>query len=252
MGNNESHEDFFRQYSFLLKKLYKKLKPGRLMCCHTKDLGVYKNSSGYTGTYPFTLHHTFAVLQEGFKQHGPPITIWTDPVLEMQRTKTQRLLYKTITSDSTYSATGMPEYITIFRKWEGNEGDWVPVTNLTKQNFPLDVWQKWASPVWFDIKRTDVLNNKEGTAQGDEKHIAPLQLEVIHRLVNMYSNEGEKVFTPFLGIGSEPFVAIRNNRYGIGIELKDSYFEVAVKNCKKAVGKKSQITMFEELPKEAV
>jgi DNA modification methylase len=162
----------------------------------------------------------------------------------MQRTKTQRLLYKTVTSDSTFTGIGMAEYVTIFRKWEGDQENWKPVTNLTKQNFPLDTWQKWASPVWMDIRRTDVLNGQEGTAQGDEKHIAPLQLEVIHRLVNLYSNKGEVVFTPFLGIGSEAYQAIKDGRNAIGCELKDSYFEVAVKNCNKALANKSQISLF--------
>ena len=244
MGNNENHEEFFKQYSYLLKDLYRILKPGRLMCCHTKDLGVYKNSSGYTGMYDFTGEHTKAVLNEQFKLHSK-ITIWCDPVLEMQRTKTQRLLYKTVTSDSTYSGIGMAEYITIFRKWDGVEAEWEPVKNLTKQNFPLSTWQRWASPVWMDIKRTDVLNGKEGTALGDEKHIAPLQLEVIHRLVNLYSNEGEVVFTPFLGIGSEIYKAVQNGRKGIGIELKDSYFETACKNITNAMSKKLQLSLFE-------
>lgn len=244
MGNNENHDEFFRQYSYLLKDLYRILKPGRLMCCHTKDLGVYKNSSGYTGMYDFTGEHTKAVLNEEFKLHSK-ITIWTDPVLEMQRTKTQRLLYKTVTSDSTFTGIGMAEYITIFRKWDGDQEQWEPVTNLNKKNFPLDTWQKWASPVWMDIKRTDVLNNKEGTDMGDEKHIAPLQLEVIHRLVNLYSNEGEVIFTPFLGIGSEIYKSVQNNRKGIGIELKDSYFETACKNVSKAMNEKLQLSIFE-------
>lgn len=244
MGNNESHESFFKQYSFLLKELYRILKPGRLMCVHTKDLGVYKNSAGYTGMYDFTGEHTRHVLESGFKLHSK-ITIYTDPVLEMQRTKTQRLLYKQVTTDSSKTGIGMAEYITIFKKWEGNEEDWEPITNLNKQNFPLETWQKWASPVWMDIKRTDVLNNSEGTAQGDEKHICPLQLEVIHRLVNLWSNEGEVVFTPFLGIGSEVYVAVKNNRRGIGCELKDSYFDTAVKNIKKAEYMANIPTLFD-------
>lgn len=244
MGNCENHDEFFFQYKFLLNKLYAKLKPGRLMCCHTKDLGVYKNSSGYTGMYDFTGEHTRSVLECGFKLHSK-ITIWTDPVLEMQRTKTQRLLYKTVTSDSSYTGIGMAEYITIFRKWDGDEAAWEPVKNLNKQNFPLDTWQRWASPVWMDIKRTDVLNSHEGTDLGDEKHIAPLQLEVIHRLVNLWSNAGETVFTPFLGIGSEAYMSIKNNRKAIGIELKDSYYYTAVKNCKNAAASKKQISLFE-------
>jgi DNA modification methylase len=264
MGNNESHADFFKQYEFLLKELYRILKPGRLMACHTKDLGVYKNSSGYTGMYDFTGEHNESVLnmipnewandttrknhketeKAGFKFHSK-ITIWCDPVLEMQRTKTQRLLYKTVTSDSTKTGIGMAEYVTIFKKWDGtDEENWEAVTNLNKQNFPLDTWQKWASPVWMDIKRTDVLNGHEGTEMGDEKHIAPLQLEVIHRIVNLWSNEGEVVFTPFLGIGSEAYMAVKNNRKAIGCELKDSYFDVAVKNVKKAELLKTQVTLF--------
>ena len=244
MGNNESHSDFFKQYSYLLKDLYRILKPGRLMCCHTKDLGVYKNSSGYTGMYDFTGEHTRHVQEAEFKLHSK-ITIWTDPVLEMQRTKTQRLLYKQVTSDSSKTGIGMAEYITIFKKWDGsNEEEWVPVTNLNRQNFSLDTWQKWASPVWMDIKRTDVLNNKEGTDMGDEKHIAPLQLEVIHRLVNLWSNAGETVFTPFLGIGSEAYVSVRNGRNAIGIELKDSYFETACKNVNSVELSKNQLQLF--------
>jgi DNA modification methylase len=239
MGNNESHEEFFKQYAFLLRDMYRILKPGRIMACHTKDLAVYKNSSGYSGLWDFTGTHHKEVEKAGFKYHSK-VTIWTDPVLEMQRTKTQRLLYKQVTQDSTYSGVGLPEYVTLFRKWEGNEEDWNPVTNITKKNFPLDTWQKWASPVWFDILRTDVLNNREGTAQGDEKHIAPLQLEVINRIVNLWSNKGEIVFTPFLGIGSEAYVSIKNDRKAIGIELKDSYFDVSCKNVRNAVEQKTQ------------
>lgn len=286
MGNNESHEAFFKQYAFQLKHNYRILQDGGIMVCHTKNLGVYKNSSGYTGMYDFTGEHTRAVLEAGFKLHCI-ITIWTDPVLEMQRTKTQRLLYKTVTSDSSYTGVGMPEFLYVFRKWEGDEKDWSPVTNLTKQNFPLDMWQEWASPVyrqnlmnyeksdlvsallqlkaenfrlkydcniglpdhwyddvWFDIKRTDVLNGKEGTDQGDEKHIAPLQLEVIHRCVNLWSNEGDKIFTCFGGIGSEPYKSVLDGRKAIAIELKDSYFDVMCRNVLKAENAIMQQSLF--------
>lgn len=139
----------------------------------------------------------------------------------------------------------MAEYITIFKKWEGDEADWEPIQNLNKENFPLETWQRWASPVWMDIKRTDVLTASEGTAMGDEKHICPLQLEVINRLVNLWSNEGEVVFTPFLGIGSEIYEAVKNNRRGIGCELKDSYFDVAVQNIKKIEASAQQKTLFD-------
>lgn len=265
MGNNDSHDEFFKQYHFLLEDLYRILKPGRLMVCHTKDLAVYKNSSGYSGLYDFTGDHHRAVEKVGFKYHSK-VNIWTDPVLEMQRTKTQRLLYKQLRKDSSATGVGLPEYCTIFRKWEGDEENWTPINNKTTDNFPLDTWQQWASPVWnvensdiehlneikedykvqswFDIKRTDVLNNHEGTDIGDEKHIAPLQLSVIKKCVQMWSNPGETVFTPFLGIGSEVYKSIELGRFGIGIELKDKYFETAVKNCNKVTLKKSQLELF--------
>lgn len=262
MGNNENHEEFFKQYHFLLQDLYRILKPGRLMVCHTKDLAVYKNSSGYTGLYDFTGEHHRAVENVGFKYHSK-INIWTDPVLEMQRTKTQRLLYKQLRKDSSYTGVGLPEYCTVFRKWEGNEEDWKPINNKNQNNFPLDIWQQWASPIWnveksdiehleetmkeyrvnswFDIKRTDVLNNSEGTDLGDEKHIAPLQLSVIRKSVQMWSNPGETVFTPFLGIGSEVYESVKLGRFGIGIELKDKYFETAIKNVNKVLEKRNQL-----------
>lgn len=265
MGNNENHAEFFKQYHYLLQDLYRILKPGRLMVCHTKDLAVYKNSSGYTGLYDFTGEHHRAVEGVGFKYHSK-VNIWTDPVLEMQRTKTQRLLYKQLRKDSSYTGVGLPEYCTIFRKWEGDESQWTPINNKNAENFPLDVWQQWASPTWnvekedlehlqevmkdysvatwMDIKRTDVLNNSEGTDLGDEKHIAPLQLSVIRRSVQMWSNPGETVFTPFLGIGSEVYESVKLGRFGIGIELKDKYFETAVKNVNKAVEKQNQLALF--------
>lgn len=258
LGNCENDEVFWTQYGFIVKECYRVLKPGRMMVCHTKDLGVYKNSSGYTGMDNFTDEHTLFIENIistktspiGFKLHSK-CTIWTDPVLEMQRTKTQRLLYKTLTSNSALTGLGMAEYLRIFKKWDGSEqSNWEPVTHIKKSNFPLSLWQKWASPVWMDIKRTDVLNGKEGTDQGDEKHIAPLQLEVNHRIINLWSNPGETVLTPFLGIGSEPYVAINNGRYAIGCELKDSYFDTAVKNCNKAIGSKAQGSLFDAMGME--
>jgi DNA modification methylase len=226
------------------------------------------------------------VENAGFKLHCI-ITIWTDPVLEMQRTKTQRLLYKTLTSDSSHTGVGMPEFLYVFKKWDGLQEDWTPINHITKKNFPLDQWQEYASPVyrenlmtyekedliqsilyqkaeifklryncneglpaswyddvWFDIRRTDVLNGKEGTAMGDEKHIAPLQLTVIRRCIQLWSNPGDWVKTSFGGIGSEPFVALQEGRKAIAIELKDSYFETMVKNCNSVLESKKQISLF--------
>jgi DNA modification methylase len=244
MGNCESDSQFFEQTKFLLSELYRIMKPGRLVCVHTKDIARYKNSSGYSGMWDFTGDYHRAMEAAGFKYHSK-VTIWIDPVLEMQRTKTQRLLYKQLTSDSSYTGIGMPEYITIFRKWEGNEDDWTPITNKTRENFPLDTWQKWASPIWMDISRTNVLNNYRGARdEKDEKHICPLQLDAIERCVGLWSNIGETVFTPFMGIGSEVFQAVKMGRKGVGIELKESYFDIAKRNCASAVEEKNQLTLF--------
>jgi DNA modification methylase len=286
MGNNENNEEFFKQNAFLLTQLFHKMKPGGLVAVHSKDLAVYKGSSGYTGLYDFTGDYHRAMETAGFKYHSK-ITIWTDPVLEMQRTKTQRLLYKQLRKDSRYSGVGLPEYITLFKKWDGidNFENYEPVNNKTFENFPLDTWQEWASPVWgarigkqnlielikhyyeangvnlndeskwdltpdwftgswFDIKRTDVLNSKEGTDLGDEKHIAPLQLTVIQRCLQMWTNPGNVVFTPFMGIGSEVYKSVELGRYGVGIELKDSYFEAATKNINNIISKKNELTLF--------
>lgn len=289
LGNCIDDEQFFTQYRLIVEKLFRKIKPGRLVAVHTKDLAVYKSMEGYTGLNDFTGENTKLFEECGFKYHSK-ITIWTDPVLEMQRTKTQRLLYKQVRQDSTLSGVGLPEYLTIFRKWDNIDADQhIPVNNKTFDNFSLDTWQEWASPVyrenllnyekkdlvsailqmkaenfmlrygcnpdlptdwysdvWFDIRRTDVLNGQEGTAQGDEKHICPLQLEVIKRAILMWTNPGEVVFTPFLGIGSEPYEAVLLDRIGKGIELKDSYFDTAVRNGQKAEIEVSQ-SIFTEL-----
>ena len=246
MGNCVSDEEFFEQQRYLLKELYRITKQGRLVCVHTKDLARYKNSSGYSGMWDFTGAYHRAMEEAGFRYHSK-VTIWIDPVLEMQRTKTQRLLYKQVTSDSTYSGIGMAEYITIFRKWEGDESEWNPVTNLNKQNFSIDTWQKWASPVWMDIKRTNVLNGYQGASEEkDEKHICPLQLDIIERCIALWSNKGETVFTPFMGIGSEVYQAVKMERKGIGFELKESYFDLAKANLKAVVSEKNQLSLFDE------
>ena len=244
MGNCVSDEEFFAQTDYLLGELYRIMKPGRLVCVHTKDIARYKNSSGYSGMYDFTGDYHRAMEKAGFKYHSK-VTIWIDPVLEMQRTKTQRLLYKQLTTDSSYTGIGMPEYVTIFRKWDGNEDEWEPITNKTRENFPLDTWQKWASPIWMDISRTNVLNNYRGARESkDEKHICPLQLDVIERCIGLWSNKGDTVFTPFMGIGSEVFQAVKMGRRGVGIELKESYFDLAKRNLESVILEKAQTSLF--------
>ena len=244
LGNCDSDEEFFQNYRFLLQKLFKKIRPGRLVAVHTKDLPMYKSRHGATGYRDFTGENLKLMEDVGFVYHSK-ITIWTDPVLERARTNCQRLLYKQVQSDASLSGVGTPDYLTIFRKWENIDSDlYRPVDWKNRENFPLDTWQKWASPVWFDIMRVDVLNSRIAKDSDDEKHLSPLQLGIIERAIAMWTNENETVFTPFAGIGSAIYQAVKMNRKGIGIELKDAYFNQACKNIEQAVQEKKQLTLF--------
>lgn len=248
MGNCADSEEFFEQFDFLIPELYRTLRTGRLCCVHCKDLVQYKNRDGMAGIYDFSGDIIRHFEKFGFKYHSR-VTIWKDPVIEMQRTKAHGLLWKQLRKDSTYSRMGMPDYILIFRKWGEDE---LPVTH-SKEEYPVEHWQKvaspaWeyeASPVWWDIQQTNVLNGKIARSEKDEKHICPLQLDVIERLVEIYSNPGEVVFTPFLGIGSEAYQSLKMGRKAIGFELKPEYFLQAVENCKEAADD-SQLSFFEE------
>jgi DNA modification methylase len=174
--------------------------------------------------------------EAGFIYHSR-ITIWKNPVTEMQRTKALGLLHKQLKKDSTMSRVGIPDYVLVFRK-DGDRED--PVNCMIN----VDTWQKWASPVWMDIDYGDTLNAAAGRDDKDEKHICPLQLPTIERLIGLYTNEGDTVFTPFMGIGSEVYQAVKMNRKGVGIELKKSYFDEAVKNVKSVSESKKQTVLF--------
>lgn len=249
MGNCKNSEEFFEQFDYLIPELYRTLKSGRICAVHCKDLVKYKNRDGMAGIYDFSGDIIKHFEKFGFQYHSR-ITIWKDPVIEMQRTKAHGLLWKQLRADSTYSRVGMPDYILLFRKWGEKEND-TPVTH-TMEDFPVRQWQQFASPaweyesspVWWDIQQTNVLNTRQARDDKDEKHICPLQLDVIERLIELYSNKGDIVFTPFLGIGSECFVSLKMQRKAIGIELKESYFNIAVENCK-SVQDDAQTSLFE-------
>ena len=172
----------------------------------------------------------------GFIYHSR-VTIWKDPVVEMQRTKALGLLHKQVKKDDAMSRVGIPDYLMVFRKPGEHE-------NPVRCNIPVDLWQKYASPVWNDIDYGKTLNGREGRDEKDEKHIAPLQLQTIERAIHLWSNEGDKVLTPFMGIGSEVYQALKMKRKGIGFELKTSYFNLAKKNLESAILKRSQSTLF--------
>lgn len=251
MGNCRDSDEFFEQMDYLTPELYRIMQPGRLIAVHCKQLARYKGKDGASGWYDFRGDIIRHYEKHGFQYHSE-VVIWTDPVLEMQKTKTQRLLYCQLQRDASLTGIGMPEYLCLFRKWGGDETLHEPVRHYkTEKDAPdetqvidLPMWQKYASPVWFDIKRTDVLNAQIAKNDKDEKHIAPLQKEVIRRAVKLWSNPGDIVFSPFGGIGSEPYIALEQKRRAIAIELKPEYYRQMVINCESIVNA-GQVTMFD-------
>ncbi len=241
MGNCKNHEEFFKQFDYLIPELLRITVPGRLCAVHCKNLVKYKGRDGRSGIYDFRGDIIRHFEKFGWQYHSE-VCIWTNPVLEMQKTKSQGLLYKQLKKDSSYSRQGMPEYLVIFRKWTEDYNDAEPVTH-TPEDFELPKWQEYASPVWMDIQRTNVLNGRGARSEEDEKHICPLQLDVIERAVELWTNKGDIVFTPFLGIGSEAYQALKMNRRAVGIELKESYFDMAVQNCKNAIDAAAQVSL---------
>ena len=239
MGNSKDYQEFFIAFKFLIKELYRVMWCGRNVAVHCMDLPIQKGKEGYIGLRDFSGMILEAFQEVGFIYHSR-VTIWKNPVTEMQRTKALGLLHKQVKKDASMSRVGIPDYLMIFRK-DGNHDH--PV----KCNISVDTWQKYASPVWMDIDYSNTLNAAQGRDEKDEKHICPLQLNTIERAITLWSNEGDTVLTPFLGIGSEVYQSIKMNRFGIGFELKESYFCEAVKNCKSAEMEKNQLTIFDAI-----
>jgi DNA modification methylase len=237
MGNSKDYNEFLTQFNFLIKELYRVIKQGRNVAVHCMDLPIQKGKEGFIGLRDFSGLILKAFESAGFIYHSR-VTIWKDPVVEMQRTKALGLLHKQVKKDSTMSRVGIPDYLLIFRK----DGD---RTDPVKCTINVDTWQKYASPVWMDIDYGDTLQGyRNGRDENDEKHICPLQLPTIEKAIHLYSNENDTVLTPFMGIGSEVFQAVKMNRKGIGFELKESYFDQAKKNLAAIVETKKQTTLF--------
>lgn len=220
MGNSKGDDEFYTHFIFLAKELYRVTMPGRLLSFHCMDLPLMKERDGVIGLkdFPALIRQIFEDC--GFIYHSK-VTIWKNPVTEMQRTKALGLLHKQIKKDSTMSRQGIPDYIVTMRK----PGENPERVTHTDESFPVDVWQNYASPVWMDIKQSNTLQRKSARSEKDERHICPLQLDVIQRCIELWTNEGDIVLDPFAGIGSSPYVALTLNRRGIGFELKQSYFE---------------------------
>jgi len=238
MGNSKDYNEFLTQFGFLIKELYRVMMQGRNVAVHCMDLPIQKGKEGYIGLRDFSGMILQAFQDAGFI-YASRITIWKDPVVEMQRTKALGLLHKQIKKDSTMSRVGIPDYVMVFRK-DGERNN--PVTNT---ELSVDLWQKYASPVWMDIDYGNTLQGyRNGRDENDEKHICPLQLDTIQRLIHLYSNKNDIVFTPFMGIGSEVYQALKMGRNAIGFELKESYFDLAKKNIESVILSQTQSSLF--------
>jgi len=259
MGNCKDDDDFIQHFKFLVHEIHRILIPGRIVAVHCKNLVDYRNTSGRSGLRDFRGAIIKLFEECNFKYHSE-VTIWKDPVIEMQRTKSQGLLHRQVTdTDASLSRQGLPDYLVMFRKWDEADDNSLPVyhkdgfnfyigesgpVSTDKRSYSIEVWQRYASPVWFDISQTRVLNAKIAREDQDEKHICPLQLDVIERAIHLWSNPGDIVFSPFAGIGSEGYGAVRLGRKFIGIELKPEYYEQAIKNIQEAENYIQQPVLF--------
>jgi DNA modification methylase len=231
MGNCGSHEEFMEHYAYFAQALYRAMKPGRVACVHCSDLPARKSKDGFIGLHDFGGDLVRAHQAAGWVYHAR-CTIWKDPVIEMQRTKALGLLYKQLKKDSSRSRVGMPDYMLFFRKDEPNPD---PITH-DPEDLPVSMWQELASPVWMQVNQTKVLNGRQARGDHDERHICPLQLDVIERCLTLYSNPGDLVLDPFNGIGSSGYQSVKMGRRYIGIELKPEYAKQAAKFLEQAEG----------------
>lgn len=239
MGNCRGDEEFWGQFSYLVPELYRLMMPGRSVCIHCMQLPTSKARDGYIGLRDFRGDVIRAFQAGGFIYHSE-VTIWKNPVTAMQRTKALGLLHKTIRKDSSMSRQGIADYVVVMRK----PGDNPEPISHTSEEFPVSRWQEWASPVWMDIRQSNTLNGRDAGEERDERHICPLQLDVIERCVGLWSNPGDYVLSPFGGIGSEGYQSLLMGRRYVGVELKPSYFRTAVRNLKQAESMASQQTLF--------
>lgn len=243
LGNCRTPAEFYEQFRFIGQELFRTLMPGRLMSFHCMNLPTSKERDGYIGIRDFRGELIRFFQDIGFIYHSE-VVIWKDPVTAMQRTKALGLLHKQLKKDSCMSRQGVPDYLVTMRK-PGDNPERVTHTNET---FPVKMWQRYASPVWMDINPSDTLQYRSAREEQDERHICPLQLEVIQRGIELWSNPGDVVLTPFMGIGSEAYMAVKMGRKAVGIELKDSYYRQAVANVK-SVAESGQTDLFRLIEK---
>lgn len=238
LGNCRTKSEFFQHFEFIIRELYRALMPGRLMAVHCMNLPTSKERDGFIGIEDFRGELIRAFQAAGFIYHSE-VCIWKDPVIAMQRTKALGLLHKQLKKDSCMSRQGIPDYLVVMRK-PGENPERVTHTN---ESFPVEIWQRYASPIWTDINPSDTLQASSARDEKDEKHICPLQLTVIRRALNLWTNPGDTVLSPFMGIGSEGVVSLQGGRRFVGVELKPTWYAQAVKNCA-GVTEEKQMTLW--------
>ena len=254
LGNSRNDEEFFTHFEFIVKELHRIMMNGRIVAIHCMNLPTSKERDGYIGIKDFRGDLIRLFQSVGFIYHAETC-IWKNPVTAMQRTKALGLLHKQIKKDSCLSRMGIPDYVVFMRKG-GENPERVTHTN---DDFPVDLWQDYASPiwdelnspVWWDINQSNTLN-RVFSDEESERHICPLQLDVIDRCLRMYSNEGDVIFTPFMGVGSEVYESVKMNRKAIGIELKREYYLQAVSNMQALDNDRNQMTIEDYLTNLAI
>ena len=257
MGNSRNYDQFFDHFGYLVQQLHRVIAPGRLISVHCIDIPAMKERDGYIGLKDFPGDIIRLFQRCGFVYHSRHI-IWKDPLIEAVRTKAIGLAHKQLCKDSAMSRAGLPDYLITFRHPGENKSPIAHAEGLSRFfgtdettergiKYSHNTWRKYASPVWMDINQTNTLNRAAGRDERDEKHICPLQLDVIARGLELWSVEGDRVLTPFAGIGSEIYQAVLMGRRGIGIELKESYFKAAINNLERAEKKTKESTLFDSI-----
>lgn len=257
LGNCRTETEFFEHFRFILSELYRVIMPGRLVSFHCMNLPTTKSRDGFIGIRDFRGDLIKEFEKAGFVYHSE-VCIWKDPVTAMQRTKAIGLLHKQIVKDSALSRQGLPDYLVTMRKLGDNpepvqgllsnyQGENIPRLENDEVRNSINIWQQYASPVWFDIRQSNTLQRESARENEDERHICPLQLDVISRALQLWTNESDIVFSPFGGIGSEGYQSLKMGRKAVLVELKRSYYEQAKQNLINAEQDENQLTFGEVL-----
>jgi DNA modification methylase len=239
LGNASTRDEFIEHYGFIIREVLRVTKPGRISCVHVQQLTSTKTTHGVIGLTDFRGQVIQAHVDNGWIFHGE-VTVNKDPQAQAIRTKAQALMFVTKNRDSSMTRPALADYLLMFRK---------PGDNAVqiKNDVSNEEWIDWAQPVWLDIRETKTLNERVAREEADERHICPLQLDFIERCVRLWSNPGETVLSPFAGIGSEIYQAVKFGRYGLGIELKESYWRTAVNNLQTLENEMGAATLFDEV-----